>query len=87
MNTVPKHLRAKIINLNIQKLAEFEDEMTAYFSGPQGPWRAEFAWVPRRIKGKWHWLTTVYRREKNRIVYPHQGYEYGDCFDALKDAR
>ena len=87
MNTVPKHLRAKIINLNIQKLAEFEDEMTAYFSGPQGPWLPEFAWVPRRIKGRWHWLTTVYRREKNRIVYPHQGYEYGDCFDALKDAR
>ena len=61
--------------------------MTAYFSGPQGPWIPEFAWVPKRIKGRWHWLTTVYRREKNRIVFPHQGHEYGDILDVLKDAQ
>ena len=29
MKTIPKHLRARVINLNIQKLQEFEDEMNA----------------------------------------------------------
>jgi hypothetical protein len=28
----------------------------------------------------------VYRREKNRVVWPHQGYEYGNALDVLKDA-
>ena len=54
--------------------------------GAQGPWRPEFAWRPRKIKGKWYWLTKIYKREKNVVVYPHQGYEYGDVFDAITDA-
>ena len=55
------------------------------YRGPQGPWQPVFTWRPRRINGRWYWLTTVYKREKNRIVWPSQGYEYGDVFDVLKD--
>ena len=56
------------------------------YKGPQGPWMPYFTRKPRKIKGKWYWLTTVYRREKNIAVYPHQGYEFGDGFVLLKDA-
>ena len=56
------------------------------YRGPGGPWQSDFAWKPvRDIHGQWHWLCRVYKREKNRIVYPHQGYEYGTAFDILKD--
>jgi hypothetical protein len=56
------------------------------YKGPEGKWQPLYAYTPIRIKGKWYWLTTVYRREKNIVVYPHQGYEWGNTFDALKDA-
>lgn len=53
-----------------------------------GPWQPEFAWRPRKdIHGQWHWLKQVYRRERNIVVYPHQGWEYGTAFDVIKDAR
>jgi len=51
-----------------------------------GPWHPYYTWQPRRINGKWYWLTTVYRRERNIIIYPSQGYEFGDGFDVLRDA-
>lgn len=54
--------------------------------GPQGPWQPEFAWKPKRINGRWYWLTTVYRRERNKYVMPSQGWEYGTIFDYLRDA-
>jgi hypothetical protein len=63
-----------------------EEMRMVKFRGPGGPWEPYYTWKPRNINGKWYWLTTVYRREKNRIVYPHQGYEFGDGFDVLKDA-
>ena len=25
--------------------------------GPQGPWQEYFAWTPKRINGRWYWLT------------------------------
>lgn len=57
------------------------------FSGPQGPWEPVFAWLPvQDIHGSWHWLRRVYRRSRNRMVYPDQGWEYGNVFDVLKDA-
>lgn len=59
---------------------------TIRYRGPQGPWEPEFAWRPRKINGRWYWLTTVYRREVNRMVWPSQGYEYGDTLDVLRDA-
>ena len=63
------------------------EEMAMFnLKGPGGPWKPYFSWKPRKINNKWYWLTTVYRREKNRVVYPHQGYEFGDQFDALRDA-
>jgi hypothetical protein len=55
------------------------------YRGPQGPWESMFAWKPVKIKGRWHWLTQVYRRECNRMVWPSQGYEYGNTFDVLRD--
>jgi hypothetical protein len=63
-----------------------EEMRMVTYRGPQGAWRPYYTWKPRRINGKWYWLTTVYRREKNRLVIPHQGYEFGDGFDLLKDA-
>jgi hypothetical protein len=56
------------------------------YKGPEGRWKSVFVWKPvRDIHGRWHWLATVYRREKNRVVWPHQGYEWGNTFDALRD--
>ena len=52
-----------------------------------GPWFPVFAWKPvKDIHGRWHWLSRVYKRERNIVVYPHMGYEYGNAFDVLKDA-
>lgn len=57
------------------------------YRGPQGPWEPYFAWVPTQdIHGRWHWLRKVYRRSKNRLVYPDQGWEFGTIFDVLRDA-
>ena len=53
-------------------------------TGPAGPWKPVFAWKPVKVKGKWYWLKTVYIREKNILVLPHQGWEYGDAFDLLR---
>lgn len=57
------------------------------FRGPQGPWEGPmFVWKPvHDIHGQRHWLTKVYRREKNRMTWPLQGWEYGTVFDVLKD--
>jgi hypothetical protein len=57
------------------------------YRGPEGDWRPMFAWKPvRDIRGRWHWFSVIYRREKNRIVWPHQGYEYGTGVDFIIDA-
>jgi hypothetical protein len=56
------------------------------FKGTGGPWQPYYTWQPRRINDQWYWLTTVYRRERNIMIYPHQGYEFGDAFDVLRDA-
>jgi hypothetical protein len=71
------------------KIRELREEMGIQWQGgAQGPWHPVFAWRPRKdIHGRWHWLKTVYRRERNIVVYPHQGYEYGNAFDVLKDTK
>ena len=52
-----------------------------------GPWRPYFAWRPHRdIHGQLHWLGRIYRRARNRMVYPPQGWEYGTAFDVIRDA-
>jgi hypothetical protein len=56
------------------------------YKGSEGPWKPYYIWKPRCINGRWYWLSTVYRRERNIAVYPHQGYEFGDGFDVLRDA-
>jgi len=56
------------------------------YKGPQGKWQPMFVWKPvRDIHGKWHWFTTVYRRERNIVIYPHQGWEYGTGADVIID--
>lgn len=55
-------------------------------NGSHGPWEPYYAWKPLKIKNEWYWLTRVYRREKNIAVYPHQGWEFGNAFDVLRDA-
>lgn len=70
------------------KITELRDTMYWRWRGPQGPWQPVFAWRPRRdIHGAWHWLRQIYRRERNRMVHPHQGWEYGTVFDAIKDSQ
>ena len=56
------------------------------FRGPQGIWEPIFVWKPVRIRKKWYWLKTVFRRERNKYVMPNQGYEYGTAFDVLRDS-
>lgn len=64
-----------------------EEMRMIYGRGPSGKWQPKFAWRPvRDIHGNWHWLSCVYKRERNIVIYPHQGYEYGTAFDVLKDA-
>lgn len=55
------------------------------FKGPGGPWKPYYAWKPRKINGRWYWLATVYRRERNKFIWPHQGWEFGDTLDLLRD--
>ena len=55
------------------------------FVGPQVVWIRVFAWQPVRINKHWYWLRSIYRRERNKYVYPHQGYEYGTLFDVIRD--
>lgn len=50
-----------------------------------GPWEQVFLWKPMKIKGRWNWLKKVYRRKLHIIIYPPQGYQYGDAFDILKE--
>ena len=59
-------------------------DQVVYLSGCQGPWQAYYTWKPRQINGRWYWLTTVYRRERNKYVRPFQGWEYGDALDLLR---
>jgi len=57
------------------------------YKGPEGPWEPHFAWRPKKdIHGRWHWLSHIYRREKNRVVYPSPGWEYGTSVDAIIEA-
>ena len=57
------------------------------YRGPEGPWEPFFAWKPKKdIHGKWHWLHYIYRRERNRVIYPHQGWEYGTSVDKIIEA-
>jgi hypothetical protein len=70
------------------KITELRDTMYWSWRGPQGSWEPVFAWRPvRDIHGRWHWLRRIYRRERNRMVHPHQGWEYGTVFDAIKDSQ
>jgi len=55
------------------------------FRGPEGAWHRVFAWRPVKIHRRWYWLQDIFRREKNRFMLPHQGYEYGLAFDVIKD--
>ena len=55
------------------------------FIGPEGPWHRVFTWKPVKIHNRWYWLRHVFRRDKNKFILPHQGYEYGTAFDVIKD--
>jgi len=57
------------------------------FRGPQGAWEKMFAWRPIKVNKHWYWLREVYRRERNKYVMPHQGYEYGTFFDVIRDSQ
>ena len=57
------------------------------FRGAQGAWEKMFAWRPIKVNKHWYWLREVYRRERNKYVYPHQGYEYGTFFDVIRDSQ
>lgn len=63
----------------------YPGEYTPQWRGPEGKWQEYFTWRPRKVNGQWYWLTHIYRREKNKLVIPHCGWEYGDSFDVLKD--
>lgn len=47
-------------------------------------WQSWYAWHPVRVKGKWYWLTQVYRRRKGALFKRYDSWIYGDDFDALK---
>lgn len=46
-------------------------------------WHSHYTLLPRKINGRWYWLTTVYR---HFVLSPGGGFwRYGDSFDALRD--
>ena len=46
-------------------------------------WQQHYTLIPRKIKGRWYWLTCVY---KHWSMSPGGGFwQYGDEFDILKD--
>jgi hypothetical protein len=56
--------------------------------GNEPKWEPYYTWVPKKVNGKWYWLTTIYR--KKNIDYgdqrfPPPRYIYGDEFDVLKE--
>lgn len=59
---------------------------TIQYKGPEGEWQRFFTWKPVKIRKRWYWLKHVFRRDKNRMVIPHQGYEYGTAFDVIRDS-
>jgi len=72
------------VNGVIQSPADAQSYM--YLLAKRMTWQPTTLWIPRKINGRWYWLTKIYRREKNKLVIPHQGWEYGDEFDILKDS-
>jgi len=57
------------------------------FDTPQKTWQWQqhYAWLPKRINGKWYWFTYVYRYW---CLSPGGGFwRYGDDFDKLKDTK
>lgn len=68
------------------KIRQPRESMGIRWRSPGGPWQPVFVWRPiRDIHGRLHWLTHMYRRKKNLMVYPDLGWEYGTAFDALGD--
>lgn len=60
-----------------------------HWRGKQSPWEPWYAWRPVKIKGKWYWLKTVYRKYNwaRSTEQPFGAeYDYGDIFDVLGDA-
>lgn len=52
------------------------------------PWEKWYAWHPVKVKGKWKWFKTVYRKynwAKSTEQPFGKGYDYGTIFDVLKD--
>lgn len=52
------------------------------------PWKAWYAWYPVKVKGKWCWFKTVYRKynwAKSTEQPFGAEYDYGDIFDVLGD--
>lgn len=51
-------------------------------------WKPWWAWRPVKIRNKWAWGKTVYRRKTNTYVNHDDWaqYEYGTIFDVLKDS-
>jgi len=49
-----------------------------------GPtWKKHYSFIPRKINGKWYWLSYVYRYY---TLSPGGGFwKYGDSFDALRN--
>lgn len=46
-------------------------------------WQRHYAWLPKRINGRWYWFKHVYRYW---CIGPGGGFwRYGDDFDILKE--
>lgn len=64
------------------------DRLHPDFWKDPSPWKDWYAWYPVKIKGKWVWLKTVYRKYNwaKSTSFPFgDEYDYGDIFDVLGD--
>lgn len=77
-------------NAAVESVKRMAEAMDNFFRFPQ-PWQKSYAWFPRKIKGKWYWLTDIYWRRNKKVLIPKEGVtittpykEYGTIFDVLR---
>lgn len=82
---IPKSQRRQIIQENIRKLMEYQEQIDNYLLEAERWHQHRLLW-PRMIAGRWAWPgQTVYRR----YCFSPEGnhWQYGTVFDYLKDAQ
>jgi hypothetical protein len=62
-------IRKAVPSLVAQQIVGVQPMPSSSIFGPYyGDWEKFFAWTPVKIKGKYVWLKSAYRREEQRVI-------------------